>query len=186
MTVQGARLKFTTEQYHLMAHAGILGEDDRVELIEGEIVQMAPIGSRHQACVNRLNALFSRGAADRAVVEVQGPINLPGHSEPEPDVALLRRRADYYAEAHPGPNDILLLVEVSDTSADYDRQVKAPLYARHGVLELWLVDLETGVVEVYRRPTARGYQEVLQHGRGQRLSPEAFPDLDLAVEDILG
>lgn len=166
MTIQGTRRRFTTQEYHLMGHAGILREDDRVELIEGEIVQIAPIGSRHQGCVNRLNALFFRLGGSWALVHVQGPINLPGDSEPQPDVALLRRRADYYASAHPGPQDVLLLVEVADNSAEYDREVKAPLYARHGITEYWLVDLENGVVEVYRRPQAGAYQQVVQAGRG--------------------
>lgn len=186
MTVQLARRLFNVVEYHRMAQAGILGEDDRVELIEGEIVEMAPIGSRHQAGVDRLAELFFRQAGDRAVVRVQGPIRLGARSEPQPDVTLLRRRPDFYAIYHPGPQDVLLVVEVADTTLDYDRQVKVPLYARYGILELWIVVLELEVIEVYRRPTQEGYQEIFQAGRGQRLSPEAFPGLDLAVDDILG
>jgi len=185
-TIPVVRRRFTSEDYHRMAQAGILGEDDRVELIEGEIVEMAPIGSRHQGGVNRLTALFFRVMADRAIVSVQGPIRLGEYGEPQPDVVLLRPRPDYYAGAHPTPEDVLLLVEVSDSSGDYDRQVKAPLYARHGILEYWLVGLEAGVVEVYRQPAPEGYQQVSQVARGQRLTLQAFPSLKVRVEDVLG
>ena len=180
------RHRFSVEDYHRMAQAGILGEDDRVELIDGEIVDMAPIGPRHAASVDRLVRLLWRGLEDRAIVRVQSPVRLGEHSEPQPDVALLRPRADYYASAHPTAAEVLLVVEVAETSADYDRQVKVPLYARHGVGEVWLVDLERGQVEVYRRPGGGGYGEVVVLGRGERVSPGAFPELSLAVDDILG
>ena len=186
MAVQLLRRRFTVHEYHRMGQAGILGEDDRLELLEGEIVEMAPIGSRHQATVDRLNELFSSRVADAATVRVQGPVRLADDSEPQPDLTLLRRRADFYSSAHPGPDDVLLLVEVSDTSTEYDREVKLPLYARYGIAEVWLVGLETGVVEVFRRPTTQGYQEVSQSGLGQSLSPEAFPGLALAVDEVLG
>ena len=186
MAVQLLRRRFTVDEYHRMGQVGILGEDDRLELLEGEIVEMAPIGSRHQATVDRLTRLFSSRVADEAMVRVQGPVQLDGDSEPQPDVSLLRRRDDFYASAHPGPGDVLLLVEVSDTSTEYDREVKVPLYARHGIPEVWLVDLESEAVEVYRGPAAQGYQHVSQSVRGQGLSPEFFPGLELAVDDILG
>ena len=133
MAVQLLRRRFTVHEYHLMGQAGILVEDDRLELLEGEIVELAPIGSRHQAAVNRLNALFSSRLAAGALVNVQGPVRLGDHSEPQPDVMLVRRRSDFYETAHPEPADVLLLVEVSDTSIEYDRQVQLPLYARHGI-----------------------------------------------------
>ena len=186
MAVQLLRRRFTADEYHRMGQVGILAEDDRLELLEGEIVEMAPIGSKHQATVDRLNALFSRRLADSATVRVQGPVRLGGDSEPQPDVSLLRLRPDFYQFGHPGPGDVLLLVEVSDTSTEYDREVKVPLYARHGVAEVWLVGLETETVEVYRGPAAQGYQNVSQSVRGQGLSPEFFPGLELAVDDILG
>ena len=186
MTVQLLRRRFTVDEYHWMGHVGILGEDDRIELLEGEIVEMAPIGSRHQGTVNRLTELLSSRVSDWALVSVQGPVCLAGDSEPQPDLMLLRRRADFYATAHPGPNDVLLLVEVSDTSLEYDREVKVPLHARHGIVEVWLVGLEAGVVEVYRGPTAQGYQEVSQLLRGQSVSSGALPGLELAVDEILG
>ena len=186
MTVQLLRRRFTANEYQRMGQVGILREDDRLELLEGEIVEMAPIGSRHQGTVDRLTRLFSNRAADSAMVRVQGPVRLGEHSEPQPDLILLRRRADFYTSAHPGPDDVLLLVEVSDTSLEYDREVKVPLYARHGIVEVWLVGLEAGVVEVYRGPTAQGYQEVSQLQRGQSLSSVALPGMELAVDEILG
>ena len=186
MPVQLLRRRFTVYDYHRMGQVGILGEDDRLELLEGEIVEMAPIGSRHQATVDRLNEIFTGHLADVAIVRVQGPVRLDEDSEPQPDLILLRRRSDFYASAHPGPQDVLLLVEVSDTSTEYDREVKLPLYARHGIAEVWLVGLESEVVEVFRGPTAQGYQETSQLGRGQGLSPEAFPQAQLAVDEVLG
>ena len=186
MAVKLLRRRFTVDEYHRMGQTGILGEDDRLELLEGEIAEMAPIGSRHQGTVDRLTELFSRRMADMATIRVQGPVRLGEDSEPQPDLTLLRRRADFYASAHPGPHDVLLLVEVSDSSTEYDREVKLPLYARHGIAEVWLVGLEAGIVEVYRGPTDRGYREVSRSRRGQDLSPEAFPRLELAVDDILG
>ena len=186
MAVQLLRRRFTADEYHRMGQAGILGEDDRLELLEGEIVEMAPIGSRHQAAVNRLTKLFSTSVSDTAVVSVQGPVRLAGDSEPQPDLMLLRPRTDFYESAHPEPNDVLLLVEVSDTSTEYDREVKLPLYARYGIAEVWLVGLESGTVETFRSSTADGYQEATQWEPGQRLSSIAFPQLDVAVDDILG
>ena len=186
MAVQLLRRRFTADEYQRMGQVGILGEDDRLELIEGEIVEMVPIGSRHQAAVDRLTRLFSGLVADVAMIRVQGPVRLGGDSEPQPDVTVLSLSNDFYASAHPGPADVLLLVEVSDSSTEYDREVKVPLYARYGIAEVWLVGLETETLEVYRSPAAQGYQDVFQSVRGQGLSPEFFPGLELAVDDILG
>ena len=186
MAVQLLRRRFTVHEYHRMGQAGILSEDDRLELLEGEIVEMAPIGSRHQATVDRLTRLFSGRVADVVLVRVQGPVRLAEHSEPQPDVTLLRLREDFYASAHPGPEDVLLVIEVSDSSTEYDREVKLPLYARSGIAEVWLVGLETEVVEVYRGSTGTDYELISESGRGQVLSPLALPALELAVDDILG
>ncbi len=186
MTVQVSRRRFTVDEYHRMLEAGILTEDDRVELIEGEIVEMTPIGPRHAACVDRLNALLTARAGGRAVVRVQNPIRLGEHSEPQPDLALVRFRPDYYAGGHPEPGDILLIIEVVETSADYDRQVKLPLYARGRIREVWLVDLAGEAIEVYREPAPAGYREVRRAGRGEVLAPEAFPELTMTADDILG
>jgi len=186
MAVQLLRRSFTVEDYHRMAGARIFGEDDRVELIEGEIVEMSPIGSRHGACVKRLNSLFSERLGRRAIVSVQDPVRIGEHSEPQPDLALLMPRPDFYASAHPGPEEVLLVVEVAETSADVDREVKLPLYARAGLPEVWLVDLAEERIEVYRQPRPQGYQEVQRLGRGQCMASQAFPDLELAVGDVLG
>jgi len=186
MSVQIVRHKFTVDDYHRMVQAGILSEDDRVELIEGEIVTMSPIGSRHAACVKRLLRLFIRGVGDRAIVAAQDPIRLGEHSEPQPDLSLLKPREDFYASEHPGPEDVLLLLEVAETSAEYDRKVKIPLYARFGIKEVWLIDLEAETVEVYREPSWEGYQERKVLGRGEVISPTAFPELGLPVDEALG
>jgi len=186
MAVQLLRRSFTVEEYHRMAQAGILGEDDRVELIDGEIVKMAPIGSRHAACVDRLTQPLADHVRGRSIVRVQNPIRLGHHSEPQPDLALLKARPDFYAQGHPGPDDALLLVEVVETSAEVDRGVKVPLYARAGISEVWLVDLIEDRIEVYRQPTPQGYQQVQHLRRGECLAPLSFPDLVLVAESILG
>ena len=186
MAVQISRRRFSVDEYYLMAKAGILHEDDRVELIEGEIVDMAAISSRHAGCVNRINRLFSQRAGERAIIHVQNPIRLSEYSEPQPDIALLRPRADFYAVSHPGPQDVLLVIEVSLTSEEYDRQVKVPLYARFGILEVWLVDLEGERIEVYREPSPHGYRHVRTVRGDERLAPEALPGLELTARDILG
>lgn len=186
MAVQVLRRRFTVEEYYRMAQAGILNEDDRVELIEGEIIEMAPIGSRHAAHVKGLNRLFSQQVGQEVLISVQDPVRLSERSEPQPDIALLRFRPDLYATSHPGPADVLLLIEVADATVEYDREVKAPLYAREGIREFWLVDLPGERIEVYRDPSPEGYRQVRTVQRGERLSPEAFPGLELSAEDILG
>lgn len=186
MAMEVVKRRFTVEEYQRMAEAGILTKDDRVELIEGEIIQMTPIGPRHAACVDRLNRLFSKAVGDRAIVRVQNPIRILPDSEPQPDVVLLRPRADFYQEAHPGPPDILVIVEVSETSVGYDRTVKLSLYARAGIREVWLVDLERRLVEAHRSSGASRYQNVRQFPRGERLTVEALPELTFSVNDILG
>ena len=186
MALQLTRRRFAVSEYHQMAQAGILGEDDRVELIDGEVTQMTPIGRRHAAGVIRMTNLFAKTFGDDALVSAQNPVVLGEYSEPQPDLALLRPRADFYASGLPTPDDILLLVEVAETSADLDRRVKAPLYARSGVQEFWLVDLEGDTVTVYRDPAPSGYGAVRVVGRSEELAPSAFPNRSLAAAAILG
>jgi len=187
MAAELVKYRFTVKDYHRMMEAGIFHEDDRVELLEGEIIEMAPIGPGHAGGVNRLlNAFLPLQAERKAIVSVQNPLRLGQHSEPQPDLALLKPRPDFYAQGHPGPQDVLLAVEVMESSAGYDREVKVPLYARFGIPETWLVDLEQRLIEVYRNPTAQGYEVVRRFQWGQSLSPQAFPELDLAVEVIFG
>jgi Uma2 family endonuclease len=180
-----ARRRFSVEDYHRMLGAGILSEDDRVELIDGEIVEMAPIGPRHASQVDFLARLLWQRVGGRAIVRVQNPIRLGKQSEPQPDLCLLRPRRDYYRRSHPTAVDVMLVIEVAEATAEYDRQVKVPLYGRHGVAEVWLVDLEAQRVEVYRRPRAEGYEEVRSLGRGETVSPLSFPDLTLGVDELL-
>ena len=177
---------FTVEDYYRMAQVGILGEDDRVELIEGEIIQMTAIGSRHAACVDRLTATFVRALASRVVVHVQNPVRLSELSEPQPDLALLKPRGDYYQERHPGPDDVLLVVEVADSSLEYDRSVKLPLYAAAGVQEVWVIDLTRDRVESFRIPDAAGYLEAWVLEAQDTVAPLAFPDVTVSVRDVVG
>ncbi len=180
------RRLFTADEFHRMAETGVLREDDRVELVDGEIVQMTPIGSPHAACVDRLMVLLQRWVEGRGILRVQGPIRLDAHSEPLPDLSVLRPRADFYASAHPMPSDILLVVEVADTSFRYDRDIKVPLYARASIAETWLVDLLNERVEIFTQPTAQGYQQSRRAGRGERLTTSALPTISLLVDDIVG
>ena len=187
MTVEVKRYRFTVPDYHRMGEVGILEEDEKVELLGGDIVVREPPGPYHAGTVNRLNSLWTSRLGDRAIVHVQNPIELPDvDSEPQPDVALLRPRADFYTTAHPRAGDVLLVVEVADSSARPDRRVKIPLYARAGIRELWLVDVTIRRVEIYRQPSASGYREIRATGDDEVLSPEAFPDLRLTPRDLLG
>ena len=187
MAVTLKRRRFTLDEYHRMGEAGILHEDDRVELIEGEIVEMTPIGSRHAATVARIHNFFSTRLGDRAVTWSQNPLVLAARiSEPQPDVMLLAPRSDFYAAALPTPSDVRLLVEVADSSLGYDRWTKLPLYARSGVVETWLVDLDAGVAELHRDPSSEGYRSAMRPGAGDRFTPLAFPDLMVTLRDLLG
>ncbi len=179
--------KFTVEEYHKLAEVGILREDDRVELIEGEIVVNSPIGSHHAACVDRLNRWFSQRVGDRAIVRVQNPIRLSEHSEPQPDLALLKPRPDFYANEHPKPEDVLLIVEVAETSLEYDREVKLPLYAEHGIPEVWLVDVTRRRVEILKKPQEERYTSARALTKAdEALAPEALPELRLTLKELFG
>jgi Uma2 family endonuclease len=188
LPVSARRRLFTTEEYEQMIRAGILREDDRVELLRGEILEMAPIGLRHSACVSRLSKLLERTVGERAIVWVQNPVLLPDHSMPQPDVTLLRWRDDFYARSRPIPQDVLLLVEVADTSLVLDRTAKVPLYAQAGIPEMWLVNLIEDTIEVYRQPQGQQYARVSTVGRGQSLAfaLPGMPEVSLRVDDILG
>lgn len=182
----GVRRRFSVDEFHRMAEAGILAREEHVELIEGELVMMSPMGSRHAAGVSRLSALLLPPLLGRALVRVQLPIRLDPRTEPEPDLAVARPRPDHFASEHPGAVDLLLLIEVMETSAPFDRGEKLELYARHNIPEVWLVDLIGEAVEVYRNPSGGRYTEIRIAPRGQEVAPSAFPDLALAVDAILG
>ncbi len=179
----GRRHTVTVAEFHRMAEAGILTEDDRVELIEGEMIEMTPIGSHHAGTVKRLLAAFDEQLKGAAIVSVQDPIVLAPDSEPQPDLSILRYRDDYYTKAHPGPGDILLVIEVADTTAKYDREVKLPLYARHDIPEVWLVDLEEGRLEVHNGPETGEYRHVDYHRSGE-VAPLAFPDMKISMVSL--
>lgn len=178
------RHRLTVADYCRIAEAGIFGEDDRVELIEGEIIDMAPIGSEHTSSVKRLNRLFDRAVGEQAIVSVQDPIRLDEHNEPEPDIALLRYREDFYRSTHPGPADVLLIVEVADTSLRYDREIKLPLYARHGIPEVWIVDLENRRLEVHRRPEGETYREQICPAPNESVAPADLPDCAVDLRGV--
>lgn len=184
-TPSGKRL-LTIEEFRRMHEAGILLEDERVELIRGEIYGMSPIGSWHAACLTRLLRWFA-SLYPRVILSPQNPLALSQQeSEFYPDLIVLRYREDDYESKVPGPEDVLLVIEVSDTTLARDRDVKVPLYAASGIPEAWIANQTGDSVLVYRKPTAAGYQEVKEYRRGDTVSPEAFPDLKLSVEEILG
>ena len=166
--------RFTVDDYQRMGETGILHEDDRVELIEGEIVAMPPIGSPHGGRVNRLTMVMTAAVGDHAVVAPQNPIVLGIRSEPEPDIAVLRPRPDFYADAHPVAADVLLLIEVADSSLQYDLNVKVPLYARHGIPEVWVVDIAHRQVLRFSQPANGAY---LEQGPINLKAPIALPGL---------
>ncbi len=177
------RRLLTVDEYHRMGEAGILTEDDRVELIEGELVAMAPIGSEHIAATNSLNRLLVLAVGDRGIVSVGNPVRLNQRSEPQPDFAVLKPRSDYRTML-PRPEDTMLAVEVANTSLDYDRNVKLALYARSGIPEIWIVNLAAAEVEVYTSPVADSYTSIARAGRSDTLTIKAIPDVLIPVAEI--
>src|SRR5438552_12601784 len=177
---------FTVDEFYRMSDAGILPHDGRFELIRGEIIEMPLPGSPHAGRVKRLNYLFISRLQETAIVAIQDPVFLDIHSMPLPDVALLKPRADFYTEAHPSPSDILLLVEVADTSVWYATKIKAPLYAEFSIPEYWLLDIQKDIVVVHTEPAAGEYRQVEARHRGQALQPGKLPAVIFAVEEILG
>lgn len=178
--------RFTVDEYHRMTTAGVLRPEERVELLDGEVVESAPTGSRHAACVRRLESVIGLALEGRALVGVQNPVRLSPFSEPLPDLSVLRPRPDRYAERPPGPEDVLLVIEVCDTTHDFDNRVKGPLYARAGIAEYWMVDVEGGCIEIRRGPGPDGYEDIDFAATGQRARPAAFHDVALRVDDLVG
>ena len=167
-----------------MAQAGILAEDSRVELIQGELLDMVPIGSRHAWMVTVLNKALIDAVADMAIVYTQNPIALPPDSEPQPDITLLRPKVAGYGDALPGAVDVLLLIEIADTTVEYDRTIKLQLYAAHDIPEVWLFDLRRSVVEVNLEPTAKGYRRRLERKNTEILSPSLLPAVNVTLAEI--
>jgi Uma2 family endonuclease len=185
MSVQLIKRRFTISEYYQMAEVGILTPSDRVELINGEIISMSPIGKRHAACVDRIARLCFERFGESVIVRVQNPILLNNLSEPQPDITLLQPRSDFYASGHPQPVDIFLIVEVADSSINYDQEVKIPLYSASGITEVWLVDLNQNILQVYQQPTATGYQMIQSFQPEDSLSPLAFPEINVRVDEII-
>ncbi len=187
MSVQSLKHLFTVDDYNRMGESKIFSEDDRVELIEGEIIQMVPIGDRHVTCVNRLLDCFvSLQVVKKTIISIQNPIQLGEYSEPQPDITLLKPSVDFYTGCLSQSNDVFLVVEVSDSSIEFDRNVKIPLYAKHEIPEMWLVDLEKQTLETYRQPVSGRYTQTQTLDSNQSIAPQAFPELILPVSDILG
>ncbi|HXF38215.1 MAG TPA: Uma2 family endonuclease [Blastocatellia bacterium] len=186
MSVQYQKHYFNVDEYYRMAEVGLLSPDVRVELIEGEIVEMSPIGSTHAGTVDRSSAFLNRKLGNTVIVRVQNPIRLDDFSEPQPDLALLKPRKDFYSKSHPSPEDVLVVIEVADTSVDYDRNVKLPLYARAGIPEAWLMVLAKDVIEVYSQPRNGKYQKVQRLKRGKNLVSPTMTGFSCRVEDLLG
>jgi Uma2 family endonuclease len=177
---------FTVEDYYRLAELGILRPDDRVELINGQVVQMSPIGALHAGRVNYLTKALVTLVGDAGVVTVQNPVTLEPRSQPQPDLLIARPRAEFYGKTLPPPADVLLVIEVSDSSVEYDRDVKVPLYARTGIPEIWLCNLPGDVLEVYREPGPDGYRDIRVLRRGESVSALRLPVVTLPVADVLG
>ncbi|MGH8729931.1 MAG: Uma2 family endonuclease [Burkholderiales bacterium] len=186
MSAEPARRHFNVTEYYRMGEAGVFSEDDRVELIQGEIVEMSPIGIRQAACVDRLARLLQQQVGQHCIVRVQNPVRLNELSEPQPDIVLLKQRDDFYASRHPLPEDVLLIIEVAESSAGYDRKTKAPLYAAAKIPELWIVDLVQGVIEIFNQLASTAYQSKSNVARSETVISNAVSGLRIAATDMLG
>jgi Uma2 family endonuclease len=179
------RRRFTVDDYYQMADAGIIGHDERVELIDGEVVLMSPIGRRHSACVSAATQALVLAGGTSVIVQPQGPVRLDRFNEPQPDLMLLRPRADFYASQHPGPDDVLLVVEIADSSLRYDRDVKAALYAAWGVPEYWLADLGSNVLRRHLAPEQGVFNVSDQLRRGDSIAARLLPSCVVPVDTFL-
>lgn len=185
MATEISRRLFTVHDYHRMVDAGILSEDDRVELIHGEVLRMSPIGPRHSAAVLRANQALQRLVADRAIVGVQGSVRLDEYDEPQPDIYLLRSKEDFYASGHAGPADIFLIVEIADSSLAYDKGLKMRLYAETGVPEYWVADIQNDGVLAYSEARQNTYSVIRQFRRGDRIIPTLLPECPIPIDVLL-
>ena len=187
MVMEMTRRRFCVRDFHLMDEAGVFCEDDRVELVDGEIVDMAPIGSYHNSCVTTLTHIFVRAVPEGVRVQVQGAVQMDESTMFQPDLAILRPRNDNYAEANPTPEDVLLVIEVSDSTVAYDRNVKIPKYAQAGVPEVWQVNLPYGLIDTFSDldPAAGRYRSVIRHSDRQRVVPTHLREVAVVVSDVL-
>jgi len=178
------RRRLSVEEFHRIGAAGILVEDDRIELIDGDMIEMAPIGTMHLAKVNRLSRMLSLAVRQEAIVSTQNPIALPPQNEPQPDIALLMARVDDYEKSLPTAADVLLIIEVADTTLAYDRDIKIPVYAQHGISEVWLFDLQSGSLLVHRDPDPKGYQRILTPTKNETVSPLLLPSVKIDLAEV--
>ena len=185
MTITIEHRQFTIDDVNQMINAGILAEDEHIELIEGKLVKMSPPGILHAACVDRLTKTLSRQVADDILISVQNPIAIHTHTQPEPDVFLLAPRDDYYTRGRPTPVDVLLLIEVADSSLQYDQATKLPLYAEAGIREVWIVNLPDQAIECYSVPTKQGYRHCERFFAGDTIHPNVMPQVAIDVRYIL-
>ncbi len=182
-----ARRRFTVAEYYSMADAGILSENDRVELLDGDLIVMPPIGNWHAFSVNSIVVVFpSTLLENRAILSVQNPVRLDNYNEPQPDIMLLQWRDDFYRNGHPAPGDVLLLIEAADSSVEFDRTVKLQAYARAGIPEVWIVSRPELRIEAYTEPAGNEYTTVRYFGPSETVAPQAFPNITLAVDRIIG
>jgi Uma2 family endonuclease len=186
MQIEVTKKLFTVDDYYRMAEAGIIGPEERTELIDGEIIQKSPPGNRHVACVNRANTTFVEAFRQRAIVSVQNPLRLNIYNEPQPDIVVLQPRSDFYESIRFSPEHVFFVVEISDTSPAFDRKVKLARYAEFGVPEVWIEDLKHDLLLVFRELEGKSYKSSLSLRRGDSVSPIAFPDVVLKVEQLLG
>jgi Uma2 family endonuclease len=178
------RHRINVDEYHRMAEVGLLAPDARVELIEGEVMDMAPIGKLHAGKVDWVAELLTDAVRKQFIVAVQRPIGLASDTELQPDVALLKRRPDFYCHAYPGPTDVLLLVEVSDSSLRYDQRAKIPLYAKHGIPEVWLLDVQAKQLHCMRKPRAGIYEDIQVFASGS-IGVACLPGVIVPLDDLL-
>lgn len=179
-----APMPISIERYEKMAAAGVLTRDDRVELIEGEILERAPIGTRHGSVAGRLLKRLILAVGEDAIVRAENPVNLEAFSQPQPDLLLLRPRADDYVDSRPGPQDVLLLIEVSDTTLDFDQGRKRNLYATSGIREYWVIDVNDRLVVAYSDPKGADFGDIVEHRLEDTLAPQALPGVRIAVKDL--
>lgn len=178
---------FTVDEFHRLGEAGVLGSQERVELFDGRVVEMVPIGSRHAACVRRLDRLLGALVGGDLIVDTQNPVWLDEHRELIPDLLVLEQRGDLYATAHPRPADVRLVIEVADTTVHYDRDLKIPRYGAAGIRESWLVDVQNGVIEVFRAPSPRsGYSDSVRFSSGESFKSPCIGGTPVAVDDVFG
>lgn len=186
MVTSPSRKLFTVDEYYRMLDVGVIRPDDRIELIEGEIVQMAPMSCKHGGCITYLIQVLNELVNGKAIVNSQIPLHLNDYSEPEPDVCILKNREDFYRNAHATPKDILLVIEVSLSTLSYDLNAKIPMYANSGVIEVWVVDLENEEVHQFTEPLDGEYQNHIIHQKNETVQAQQIESAVLSVNDILG